>query len=77
MRYAFGPLKKKQKKAITYIDDTLLQSENKNEILDTIREYQSLLRKANIKAAPDKTIFFLQKVKLFGHVVSKDSLFHQ
>ena len=73
MRYAFGPLIK-EKKAITYIDDTLLQSQNKNEKFDTIREYHSLLRKANLKAAPDKTFFFLRKVKLLGHVVSKDGL---
>ena len=62
MRYAFGPLIK-EKKAITYIDDTLLQSQNKNEMFGTIREYHSLLRKANLKAAPDKTFFFLRKVK--------------
>ena len=43
MRYAFGPLIK-EKKAITYIDDTLLQSQNKDEMFDTIREYHSLLR---------------------------------
>ena len=40
----------------------------------TIREYHSLLRKANLKAAPDKTFFFLRKVKFLGHVVSKDGL---
>ena len=43
MRYAFGPLIK-TKKTITYIDDTLLQSKNKNEMFDTFREYHSLLR---------------------------------
>ena len=40
----------------------------------TIREYHSLLRKANLKAAPDKTFFFLRKVKFLGHVVSKEGL---
>ena len=73
MRYAFGPLIK-EKKAITYIDDTLLQSQTKNEMFGTIREYHSLLRKVNLKAAPDKTFFFLRKVKFLGHVVSKDGL---
>ena len=43
-------------------------------MFDTIREYHSLLRKANLKAAPDKTFFFLRKVKFLGHVVSKDGL---
>ena len=60
MRYAFGPLIK-TKKAITYIDETLLQSRNKSETFDTIREHHSLLRKAKLKAAPDKTFFFTKR----------------
>ena len=39
-----------------------------------LKEYNSLLRKANLKAAPDKRMFFLQKVKFLGHVISKDGL---
>ena len=73
MRYAFRPLIK-EKKAINYIDDTLLQSQNKNELIETFREYHYLLRKANLKAAPDNTFFFLRKVNFPGHVVSKDGL---
>ena len=42
-------------------------------MFDTIRENHSLLRNANLKAAPDKT-FFLRKVKFLGHVVSKEGL---
>ena len=42
-------------------------------MFDTIREYH--IRKANLKAAPDKTFFFLRKVKFLGHVVSKEGLF--
>ena len=61
MRYAFGPLIK-EKKAITYIDDTLLQPYTK-EMFNKIKEYHALLRKANLKAAPDKTMSFLRKVK--------------
>ena len=73
MRYAFGPLIKK-KQAITYIDDTLLQAQDKQEVFTVIREYHALLRKANLKAAPDKTTFFLRKVKFLGHVISKGTL---
>ena len=58
MRYAFGPLIK-LKQAITYIDDTLLQAKDKREMFTIVREYHSLLRKANLKAAHDKTILFL------------------
>ena len=39
-----------------------------------IREYHALLRKANLKTAPDKTKFFLRKKKFFGHVISKGTL---
>ena len=62
MRYAFGPLIK-EKIAMNYIDDTRLRIQSKNKKIDTIREYHSLLRKANLKAAPDKIFFFIRKVK--------------
>ena len=60
MRYAFGPLIKR-KQAITYLDDTLLQATDKREMFTIVKEYHSLLRKANLKAAPDKTMFFVRK----------------
>ena len=73
MRYAFGPLIK-EKKAITYIDETLLQSNTKEEMFNIIKDYHALLRKANLKAAPDKPMFFLRKVKFLGHVISENTL---
>ena len=73
MRYAFGPLIKR-KQAITCIDDTLLQAKDKQEMFTIVKEYHSLLRKANLKAAPDKTMFFIRKVRFLGHVISKDGL---
>ena len=73
MCYAFGPLMK-EKKAITYIDDTLLQSNNKEEMFNIIKEYHALLRKANLKAARDKTMLFLRKVKFLGHVIPENTL---
>ena len=73
MSYALGPLIKR-KQAKTYIDDTLLQAKGKREMLTIVKEYHSLLRKANLKAAPDKTMFFLPKMRFLGHVLSKDGL---
>ena len=35
-----------------------------------IKEYHTLRRRAGLKAAPDKTLFFLKKVKFLGHVIS-------
>ena len=80
MHYAFGPLiknrnsYKNRKQAITYIDDTLLQAKDKQEMFTIVKEYHPLLRKANHKAAHDKTMFFLRKVRFLGHVISKDGL---
>ena len=39
-----------------------------------IHEYHQLLRKGGLKAAPDKTHFFLRKVKFLGHVISQDGI---
>ena len=71
MTIHFDPLIKK-KQAITYIDDTIMQSQTRGEMFTIINEYHTLLRKAGLKAAEDKTFFFLKKVKFFGHVISPD-----
>ena len=68
MAINFEPLVKK-KQAITYLDDSLLQSQTKGEMFTIIHEYHQLLRKGGLKAAPDKTHFFLRKVKFLGHVI--------
>ena len=69
----FDPLIRK-KQASTYIDDTILQSQNKNEMFMIINEYHTLLRKAGLKAAPDKIFFLLKKVTFLGHVKSPDGI---
>ena len=69
MTIHFDPLIKK-KQAITYIDDTILQSQNRKEMFTIINENHTLLRKAGLEAAPDKIISFLKKVKFLGHVIS-------
>ena len=73
MTIQFAPLIKR-KKAITYIDDTLMQAETKPEMMDIIQEYHRLLRASGLKAAPEKTNFFLRKVQFLGHVVSQDGI---
>ena len=76
MRIHFDPLIRK-KKAITYIDDTPMQSQTRGEIFTIINEYGTLLRKAGLKTAPDKTFFFLKKVKILRHVFSSDGIQHK
>ena len=73
MTIHFEPLIKK-KQAITYIDDTIMQSQNKGEMFSIIDEYHNLLRKAGLKAAPEKTFFFLKKVNFLGHVISSEGI---
>ena len=73
MTIHFEPLIKK-KQAITYIDDTLMQAKSKQEMFTVIQEYHNLLRKAGLKAAPDKTLFFLRKVKFLGHVIAAEGI---
>ena len=73
MTIHFDPLIRK-KQAITYIDDTIMKSQTRGEMFTIINEYHTLLRKAGLKAAPDKTFFFLKKVKFLGHVISPDGI---
>ena len=73
MAINFEPLIQK-KKSITYLDDSLLESQTKEEMFTNIHEYHQLLRKRGLKAAPDKTQFFLRKIKLLGHVISEQRI---
>ena len=73
MTIHFDPLIKK-KQAITYIDNTIMQSQNKNKMFTIINEDHTLLRKARLKAASEKTFFFLKKVKFLGHIISPEGI---
>ena len=64
----------KRKKAITYIDDTLMQADTKSEMMDINQGYHRLPRASRLKAAPEKTNFFFRKVQFLGQVVSQDSI---
>ena len=73
MTIQFDPLIKK-KQVIIYIDDTIMQSQTTGEMFTIIKEYHTLLGKAGLKAAPDKTFFFFKKVEFMGHVISPDGI---
>ena len=64
----------KKKRAFTYIDDKIMQSQSNNETFTVINGYHTLLRRAGLRAAPDKTFFFLKKVKFLGHVISPEGI---
>ena len=73
MTIYFEPLIKR-KEAITYIDDTIMQSQNKGEMFSIIHEFHELLGKAGLKAAREKTFFFLRKLIFLGHVISSEGI---
>ena len=73
MTIHFDPLITK-KQAVTYLDDTIMQSQTRSEMLTIINEYHTLFRKAGLKAAPDKPSFFVKIVKFLGHVISPDGI---
>ena len=64
----------RKKQAITYTDDTIMQSQTRGEMFTIFNEDHTLLRKAGLETAPDKTIFSLKKVKFLGHVISPDGI---
>ena len=70
MTIHFDPLIRK-KQAITYIDDTVMQSQTRGEMFTIVNEYLTLLCKAGLKAAPDEMFCFLKKVKFLV------TLYHQ
>ena len=57
------------KQAITYLDDVFKQSQTKNEMSAVLKKYHQILLKEIIKASPDKSHFFLTRVKFLGHII--------
>ena len=51
-----------------------MQLKNKNEMFTVINEYHTLLRKASLNGAPDKTFFFLKKVMFLDHIITPDGI---
>ena len=51
-----------------------MQSQTRSEMLSIINEYHNLVQKTGLKPAPDKTFFFLKKVKFLGHVISLEGI---
>ena len=49
-----------------------MQSQSRSETFTIYKEFDTLLRKASLKGAPDKTFFFLKKVKFLEQIISAD-----
>ena len=62
------------KNAITYLDDVFMQSQTKDEMFIVLEKYHQILLYKNMKAAPDKSIFFLTRVSFLGDIIEKNSI---
>ena len=62
MMMQFNPFIKKQL-AINYIDDAIMQSQNKNEIFRVINEHHTILQNAGFEAALKKHSSFSGKLE--------------
>ena len=51
-----------------------MQSETKDEMFIMVEQYQQILKNENMKAAPDKSNFFLTRVKFLGHIIESNTI---
>ena len=70
MSKIFRPLILK-KNAITYLDDVFMQSQTKEEMFTVLHK---ILQNKNLKAAPNKSHFFLTRVKFLGHNIERNTI---
>ena len=73
MSKIFRPLILK-KHAITYLDDVFMQSQTKDEMFIILEQYIQMLKNEKMKAAPDKSQFFLTRVKFLGHIIESNTI---
>ena len=62
MSSIFNPLIRKNK-IITYLDDVFIQDTTTDTTLQTLTQYHTILKKENLKAAPDKSFFSYTQLK--------------
>ena len=51
-----------------------MQPQTKEEMFIVLKQYHQILKNENIKAAPDKSHFFLTGVKLLSHIIEKNTI---
>ena len=69
----FRPLILK-KHAITYLDVVFMQSQTKDEMYIILEQYHQILKNENMKAVPDKSHFFLTRVKFLGNIIERNTI---
>ena len=73
MSKIFGPLIL-NKNAITYLDEVFMQSKTKGEMFTILEQFHKTLQNENLKAAPDKSHFFLTRVKFLGDNIEQNTI---
>ena len=51
-----------------------MKSQTKDEMFIVLIKYHQILKNYNMKADPDKSHFFLTRVKFLGHIIKKDTI---
>ena len=51
-----------------------MQSQTKDEMFIILEQYHQILKNENMKAAPDKSQFFLTRVKFLGHIIESNTI---
>ena len=73
MSSIFKPLIR-QIKIITYLDDVFIQDTTIDKMLQILDKYHTIRETENLKAALDKSSFFLESVKLLGHQIENNRI---
>ena len=61
-----------KKNAVTYLDNIFRQLQTKDEVFTVLEQYHQTLKNENMKAAPDRSHFFLTRIKLLGHFIERN-----
>ena len=75
MSKIFRPLILK-KNAITNLEGVFMQSKTKEEMFTVLEQYYKKIQNENLKAAPEKSHFFLTRVKFLGRNIELELSFH-
>ena len=51
-----------------------MQSQTKEEMFTVLEQYNQILKNENVKAVPDKSHFFLTRVKFLGHIIERNTI---
>ena len=51
-----------------------MQSQTKDEMFTVLEQYRKKLQNKNLKAAPEKSLFFLTRVKFLGHNIERNTI---